>query len=195
MTENWYVVRTGSRAESQAARELEYEGFHVFFPRVRSPLSLGGYEEIPLFPGYLFLSIEPDSEDWPNFRRSQKVLGWVRFGGEIPCLPSSIIEELRQRIDEINGDGGMWRRYQPGEKVLVVANSMKTNAEVVEGAKSPQARVKVLMQFMGRIVPALVPWSDLRPVENQVETPRPPRRTRGNRRWVAGFKPEPALTV
>lgn len=192
----WYVIRTDSRSEYMATKELESEGFQVFFPRVRSPHPRGGHHDIPLFPGYLFLNIDPDLEGWPTFRQSSKILGWVRFGGEIPWLPSSVIDELRHRLEEIDDDGGLWRRYQPGEKVLVAAGSIESIAEVVEGTKSPQGRVKVLMEFMGRIVPALVPWSDLRPVEDatQVAPLRPPRRTRGNRRWLREFKPGPAIT-
>jgi transcriptional antiterminator RfaH len=192
----WYVIRTESRAEYLAANELENEGFRVFFPRVRSPHPRGGHDDIPLFPGYLFLNIDPDLDAWPTFRQFPRVLGWVRFGGETPWLPFNVIEELRQRLAEIDGDGGLWRRYEPGEKVLVAVGSIESNAEVVEGSKSPEGRVKVIMEFMGRIVPALVPWSDLRPMSDAASAPqRPLRRTRGKRRWLREFNPEPAAVT
>ena len=192
----WYVLRTESRAEYLAATELENAGFKVFFPRVSSPKPRGGHGDVPLFPGYLFLNVDPNLENWPTFRHAPHVLGWVRFGGEIPWLPSGVVEELRRRLAEINADGGLWQRYQPGEEVLVTTGPIETHAKVLKSSKSPEGRVKVIMEFMGQIVPALVPWSHLRPIEESAETKRRlPRRTRGRRRWLREFNPTPLTTI
>ena len=62
---------------------------------------------------------------------------------------------------------------------------MATVAEVVEESKSPQGRVKVLLEFMGRLVSAQVGWQDLTPIQDeQYPKRRVPRRTRGGGRWI-----------
>ena len=188
MTLKWHIIRTEPRAEYLAAGELRREGLEVYFPRVKVIQPRTGHTDTPLFPGYLFLRCDPDSDGWPVFRPIHRVLGWVGFGGEVPSVPDEFVDELEQRLTK-GGDQGVWHRFRPGELVRVVSQSLESLAEVVEEAKSPNARVKVLLEFMGRMVPAQVPWMNLQPVESQPHlAARPPRRTRGNGRWVRGFK-------
>lgn len=199
----WYVARTEPRAEFLAADELERDGHEVFFPRVRAPRPRLGHTDMPLFPGYLFLRCDPESEGWPSFRRAHRIAGWVGFAGEVPSLPDEVVAELMERWDTINRQGGFLKRFQPGEKVRIVAGSLMGLAEVVEAAKLPRASVKVLVEFMGRLVQAQVPLQHLEPIEGlsfdhkprayqapayqPTQKPRRPRRTRGKGRWVQGF--------
>ena len=127
------------------------------------------------------------------FRPAHRVASWVNFGGERPWLPDEVVAELMTRLETINQEGGLGRRFRIGEKVRVVSGTVESLAEVVEEAKSPQARAKVLLHFMGRLVQAKVPWENLRPVEDlPAEKQRPARRTRGRNRWIRGFGPAAA---
>jgi transcription antitermination factor NusG len=124
------------------------------------------------------------------------MIGWVKFGGEIPWLPDEIMSALIERSELINREGGLWTRFQPGEKVQVVSGHLEGLAEVIRGAKSPNARVQVLLEFMGRQVRAQVPWDSLRPIDDHpVEKQRAPRRTRGKNRWVREFRPAAIAAV
>ena len=188
MARNWYVIRTAPRAEYMASAELDRAGFEVFSPRVKNLRAQGGHANVPLFPGYLFLRCDL-AEDAPTFKQvAPHVSGWVSFDGVVPPLPGEFIDALHRRLADIDNEGGLWRRFRRGEKVQVVAGHMQELAEVLEEPKSPQARVRVLMEFMGRLVSAQVPWEDLRPAE-EVQSPgnRSPRRTRGKGRWIQGF--------
>ena len=194
MASNWYVLRTEPRAEYLAATELGDDGFEVFFPRVTSPNNRVGHDDVPLFPAYLFLRCDPEADGWPFFRLRHRVAGWVRFGGVVPTIPDEVIAELEQRVEGVNSGMGLWRQYKQGERVFVVSHGMEDLAEIVEEAKSPQANARVLLQFMGRLVQAQVPWADLRPVPDHVSESRYlPRRTRGRGRWIRGFGPRAAV--
>lgn len=190
MAPRWYVARTEPKAEFLAASELGRDGFEVFFPRVKDPRPRARRTEMPLFPGYLFLQWDPDVQRWPSFRPGHRILGWVSFGGEIPWLPDESMAALREHSANINRQGGLWRRFRAGERVQVMSGNLVGLAEVVKEAKSPQARVQVLLQFMGRLVPTHVPWEDLQPIaESGPGNRRAPRRTRGKTRWLPGFGP------
>jgi transcriptional antiterminator RfaH len=190
MVSNWYVARTQPRAESLAASELGRDGLEVFFPRIKAQGATTRGLDAPLFPGYLFVRFDPEAEGWPTLRPAHRMLGWVSFGGEVAWLPHQIVGELMERVKSINQEGGLWQRFQCGQKVRVVGNNFDSLAEVVEETRSPQGRAKVLLQFMGRLVQAQVPYVNLQPVETMpVETHPPPRRTRGGGRWVRGFGP------
>ena len=194
MAQCWHVLRTEPRAEYLTADVLGREGVDVFFPCVKAPNPRPGHDNTPLFPGYLFLRFDPVTEGWPSFRPAHHVAGWVSFHGVVPTVPDGVIADLQQRIETINGGDGLWRRFHRGEKVRVVSNNLDGLAEVVEEAKSPQGRAKVLLHFMGRIVHAQVPWESLRPISDRSEDrPRLPRRTRGKGRWIQGFGPGAAI--
>lgn len=180
----WYAARTEPRAELLAARELSREGYEIFLPRVRNPQPGIGYSYAPLFPGYLFLRCDPEQGRWPYFRRSHRILGWVGFGGEVPCLPDDIVAELKESTERINQDGGLRQRFRPGDEVRIVSKSLHGLAQVVEDTK-PDMRVKVLLSFMGRLVLTQVPREDLQIIGDQPwKKPRVPRRTRGKGRWI-----------
>ena len=194
----WYVVRTRSRYEHRAARALESQGLEYYFPRVRVPRPPAGGVTRPLFPGYIFIRHDQQREDWPSVQTLPGVMGWLRFDGVIPRVPDDVIEELDRRVREINGTGGLWARFEPGDMVLVSSGELESLAEVLEGPKSPEARVRVLLDFMGRQVQADVPWHHLKPArEDGVYAPmhHRHRRTRGRGRWIEGFGPRDTTTV
>ena len=196
MGASWYVIRTEPRAEYLATTELTRDGFEVLLPRLKLAYPRLGHTDMPLFPGYLFIRCSPETSGWPVFRAGHRVLGWVGFGGEVPSMSDEAVNELLQRIEAVNNQGGFWRRFQLGERVEIVSKSLQGLAEVVQTGKSPQGRVKVLLNFMGRMVSADVPWEHLRPVPEQAKDPvRIPRRTRGRGRQIRGAPSLAAVTA
>lgn len=185
MGSKWYVARTEPRAEFLAAKELGRDGYEIFFPRSKAIKPLIAHDDTPLFPGYLFMRCDLEDGNWPVFRPAHRILGWVSFGGEVPSIPDQVVAELEDRVEGISQDGGLWHRYRCGERVQVVSGSLDSLAEVVEEPKSPRARAKVLMHFMGRLVEAQIPWENLRPIQDFEKQIHPlPRRTRGKGRWI-----------
>ena len=116
----WYVARTEPRAEYMAAAELTRDGYAVFLPSINETNPRPGHTRIPLFPGYLFLNCDPETEGWPTFRGVHRIAGWVKFGGEVPCLPDSDVVDLMERLEVIDQRGGMLDTFSPGDKVLVI---------------------------------------------------------------------------
>ena len=188
MRHDWYVARTVPRGEFLASNELRRQGFNVLLPKIKLVNSSADSRYIPIFPGYIFLSNETEWEGIPSLDGVSHIIGWLNFGGEVAPLPHEFVEQLMQRLETIDEEGGLWRRFQPGENVRILTNGLEGLAEVVEGAKSPQARVRVRMEFMGRLVSAHVPWENLRSIDagEAAESYRGSRRTRGKGRWIKG---------
>ena len=195
MPSEWYVIRIQPRAEYLAAEELTRDGHEIFFPCVKSTYARGGHVDTPLFPGYMFIRCDPENVGWPSFRLAHRVAGWVNFQGIVPTVPGEVVDALSRRLDEKDGGQGLWRRFQPGDLVQIATGSLDGLGEVVEGARSPTGRAKVLLEFMGRLVHAKVPWDALQLVEEHpLEQHRAPRRTRGKGRWTQGFRRTLAAT-
>lgn len=149
-----------------------------------------------MFSGYLFIWY--DLTEWGTMRLHSvsELVGLVAFDGLVPSVPEEVIQELRQRVAQINRSGGLWARYQPGDRVLVRLGyqDVERFAEVVTEPKSPRAHVRVLMEIMGRQVNAEVPWQYIWPAGDGSSYRKrpaglPPRRTRGRGRWINGFGP------
>ena len=188
MAQGWYVLRTEPMAEYIAAEGLVRDGYEVFFPTVKSLFHRAGHSDAPLFPSYLFIRCDPEVDGSPVFRPSNRIAGWVNFGGEVPTVPDDVMAELTRRLDAIKGGEGLWKRFAPGDKVRVLSTTLDSVAEVVEESKSAQGKAKVLLQFMGRVIQAQVPWEYLKPLQDQpFPKLRPARRTRGKGRWIEGF--------
>ena len=190
MAEHWYVIRTKPRSEALAGAEMERSGYEVLLPLVEESSPLRGRTVAPMFPGYVFLRCGDGTTEFPSLSLRSHMLGWVNFGGTIPTVPDEIIDALKEQLDVIGQEGGLWKQYEAGEMVEVLSGNVQSMARVVEAPKSPQAKVKVLMEFMGRLVPAHVPWENLRQSnQTEIRAARRERRTRGGGRWVRGAGP------
>ena len=195
---HWGLVRTKPLSEYVAATSLERNGYELYFPRVQTHRPRSGYSDAPLFPGYLFVRQAQEGSDLPPFYRIAGLIGWVRFDGVVPGVADEVIAELDQRLQEINRNGGYLTRLRMGDTARVASGPLQALAQVLEEPRSPQSQVRVLLRFMGRLVPARVAWQDLRPIGDEDISDnegRPARRTRGKGRWVRGFGPRAVAGV
>ncbi len=90
MNANWYAVYVKSRHEFVVSGELQSKGIETFLPSV---ITLNQWKDrkkhikTPLFPGYVFVSIQPDPEE---FVRVVKTRGAVSFIAMEPGHPSPV---------------------------------------------------------------------------------------------------------
>lgn len=95
---HWYAVRTRSRHEKLAARELNAHGITVFLPLISSERQWSDRRtsvELPLFSGYAFVRISFFS---PDRIRVLRATGVVSFVGQTPAdtwIPDEQIESIR----------------------------------------------------------------------------------------------------
>jgi len=95
---HWYAIRTRSRHEKVAARDLEAQGVSVFLPSVSSVRQWSDRRtkvELPLFPGYAFVRLGYLSADRVRVLRAT---GVVSFVGQNPAgtwIPDEQIESIR----------------------------------------------------------------------------------------------------
>ena len=194
----WYVVRTNPRAEFLARNQLEINGFEYYLPVVSTPDAKPGKEDTPLFPSYLFLRYDIESPESTSLRSIPGLNGLVNFDGVAPQIPDDVIGSLRQTVAQMNQTGGLSASFQPGDRVWVRWGSGETEdlAKVISDARSPQGRVRVLIEFLGRLVHGEVSRSNVRPANegdysSHTSQERSRRRTRGKGRYVHGVALRP----
>ena len=93
MTENWYALRVKSRHEFVSSEELTGKGIENFLPsvsRVRQWKDRKKIVNFPLFPGYLFVRLEPQPGAFLNVLKTR---GSVSFISLEPGQPTSVSPE------------------------------------------------------------------------------------------------------
>lgn len=186
----WYVVRTRSHSEHIAADDLSRNGFEVFSPRIKNMDSLSGNRREPLFPGYLFLRCDLRGDLPSLLKTTHRVVGWLKFDGDIAWVPDQVIDEIKDRSEAINREGGIRQRFNPGDMVQIKSGAIQGLAKVIDDNKSIQSKVRILLNFMGRPVMTEISGAALHPIDDSSwTTRRPKRRTRGKQRWIRTSEP------
>jgi transcription termination/antitermination protein NusG len=95
----WYAAYTCARHEKRVAQQLEERRIESFLPTYRSVRKWKDRRkvlELPLFPSYLFVHLDPRNR--LDLLRLPGVLGIVCFQGKPAALERTEIENLRQGL-------------------------------------------------------------------------------------------------
>jgi transcriptional antiterminator RfaH len=117
----------------------------------------------PLFPGYVFIHIDPERDRWRPILSTIGVRTIIRFGETIGALPESFVDSLRAREE----DGAIpvprpREYYSPGQKVLLREGPLDGLIATVLLADDKE-RLLVLMQILKRSVRVSVPVDSVVP--------------------------------
>lgn len=173
---------------------LEKLGFEVFLPSVQTPHPRRGHGDVPLFPGYLFVRCDPQAGGLYAWHPMTHLINLVTFEGNSPPVRDEVVENLQRRVEAMNKSGGLGACFRPGDWVQVRLGPEERLGRVVTEPKPPRERVRVLVEFLGRLVRAEVRLRDVWAAKNREPagnwpSGRPPRRTRGRGRWIKGLGP------
>ena len=141
---NWYLIKTKSKQENIAIKNLEIQKYSIYCPTVEIKNKLA-----ILFPGYLFIHLDKNKENWSPIRSTKGVINFVRFGLNYAKVPNSIIEFLKanqliskEKLINLNN-------FKPGDKVQITDGAFKNCVAIFKSSR-PEERVVLLMNLLGR---------------------------------------------
>jgi transcriptional antiterminator RfaH len=141
---HWYLVKTKSKQEDIAILNLENQNFHVY-----CPYALIKNKNEVLFPGYIFIQLDKDTQNWSPIHSTKGVLHFVRFGLSYAKIPDNIIEFIKtnelntaEKLKNIN-------KFKPGDKVQVADGVFKNCIAIFKSYKSDE-RVILLINLLGQ---------------------------------------------
>ena len=151
----WYVAQTHPHAETKASLHLRRQGFDVYLPRyLKQRRHARRVEKIaaPLFPSYLFVTIDMATQRWLSIDSTFGVTRLVRVGDRPAPVPQSVIDALKGRENSA-GIVQLDRRprFLPGDKIRVVGGAFCDCYGLYEGM-SARERVAILLDLLGRKV-------------------------------------------
>ena len=155
MTERWYVVQSQPNAEQKAVFNLERQGFGTYLPRYLKRRRHAHRVDIvptPLFPRYLFVTIDLSAQRWRSIVSTIGVSRLVCHGDRPAPIAGHILETLREREDM----GGFVRldlrpNFRAGDKIRVLDGIFTDCLGLYEGMRDSD-RVAILLDLLGRKV-------------------------------------------
>jgi transcriptional antiterminator RfaH len=159
MTSRWYVVQTQPHAESKAIGHLVRQGFAAYLPRyLKRRRHARKIETVaaPLFPRYLFVTVDMETQRWRSIHSTFGVSRLVCNGDEPAPVPAAVVAALQGREDA----GGFVQleqrpRFAPGERVRIVDGVFADSLGLFEGM-ADRERVAILLDLLGRKVRILL---------------------------------------
>jgi transcriptional antiterminator RfaH len=154
MSAHWYVVHTQPNGEARADEQLRRQGYATFLPfflKRRRHARKTDTVRRPLFPRYMFVSIDTDSQGWHAIRSTRGVSALV--GGSEGPVPvrEEIIEALRAQIGTDGFFGTQPPPFMPGQAIRVIDGVFASAVGFFE-RMSDNERVSMLLELLGQRV-------------------------------------------
>jgi transcriptional antiterminator RfaH len=151
----WYVAQTHLHAERKASQHLIRQGFEVYLPRYLKSRRHARRADIvaaPLFPRYLFVSIDLATQRWYSIQSTIGIAKLIRNGDFPVAVPDAIIEGLRGRED---GEGFVQLERRPrftsGDKIRISDGAFCDCLGLYESINGND-RSAILLDLLGRKV-------------------------------------------
>ena len=150
---HWYLVYTKVRQEKVAQTNLERQGYEVYLPLVklvRRRLGRRVSAVGAMFPRYLFVRLDSNTDNWAPIRSTLGVVSIVRFGQEPARVPEAFVSYLRGKEDAQGVQTVAIDELKPGMRVRVIEGSLM-GYEGIYQARTGHERVIVLLDIMGKV--------------------------------------------
>jgi transcription antitermination factor NusG len=163
--ERWFAAQTLPHRENRAQFNLERMGLRIFIPRARRTIRHARRLRnvlAPLFPGYVFLILDPSRDRWRSVNGAIGVASLI-MGAEQPIpVPHGVVEALIGARESAGTDGGPHYDLEIGQKVRILSGPF-AEALCELDLLDDRGRVRVLLEIMGGKVAANLDRSVLIP--------------------------------
>lgn len=146
----WYVVQSRPHKELYAATNLQNQNFRTFIPRIGKTVRHSRRTKTvlaPLFPRYLFVSLDLTRDRWRAVRSTFGVSCLVMDGDRPRPAPQGLVEQL---IATTSGTGGVDFRHRLilGQSVRFLTGPFADRIGRLVNLDDAD-RVEVLLEILG----------------------------------------------
>lgn len=155
----WYLIYSKPQQERLALANLERQHYRTYLPLIRARRRRSGrYVKVvePMFPRYLFVRLNDQTDNWGPIRSTIGVGNMVRFGGVAARVPDDLVLTLQARDDESGIQQLPVAEPGPGDRVRICDGPMAGYEGIFECGTSKQ-RVLVLLDLASRCTSVQLP--------------------------------------
>ena len=159
----WFAAQLKPNGMAKAREHLKRQAFQVFAPEIKASTTKSGKRidtRKPLFPGYIFVSFDPDDQAWTAINNTRGVLRLVSSSGHYPtALPSEFMAGLMARC---NADGLLLppSGLEEGDTIRVLSGPFADHVSRIEAINDSE-RISILIELMERKVWTSVSRTDV----------------------------------
>ena len=154
----WAVAHTHTHREAVALRNLARQDFDAYCPmfarRIRHARK-GRDVRRPLFPGYLFIALDPDHQQWRSIRSTIGIHSLIGHGDRPSLLANGFVESLKARENDGVVTGAAFD-LRKGQSVRLLGGPFDGLAATITDYDQND-RVTLLLNMLNRKVRATVP--------------------------------------
>jgi len=148
---SWYIAQLRPNGLNMALRNLERQGFGIFNPTISISTPRSGrfqQRKEQLLPGYLFVSLHPESASWRKVNSTRGISRIVTFGDRPAFVPRTLILDLKNRCDK-EGELLPPEEVSAGDSVRVISGPFADFTATVHSIDRNR-RIWVLLDILGR---------------------------------------------
>ena len=164
---NWFALKTKPRQEEKALANLQNQGYTAYLPKLAvSKHKRGRWQTVQetLFPGYLFVQLDLQTQNVAPIRSTIGVSGLVRFGNKIVPIPDNVVELIQQHEQTGDAAPDPAANFKQGDKLTIVSGAFAGINAVFQMPKSDE-RVMVLINILGGQKAIAVDLDQVVPIE------------------------------
>ncbi len=156
----WFVAHTQPSKEAFAEQQLLLQGFEAYLPRYQKVrLHARKIDTVlaPLFPRYLFVSLDLTLDHWRSVNGTRGI-SYLLMNNDLPLAVSdSIIKNLKANED-IDGNLPLSSLvlFTKGDRVRIAEGTFEGQIASFEKLDSNQ-RIELLLNFLGREMKVSLP--------------------------------------
>lgn len=146
----WYLVFSRPRQERIAKRNLERQGYESYLPLIRRHRRREGRRIVvsePMFPRYLFIHLDTETDNWSPIRSTIGVNTLVSFGLKPAVVPAHLVDALMCRDCADGIQRVPAADFKSGDRVRIGQGPLM-GYEGIFLAKSSRERVTVLLKIV-----------------------------------------------
>ena len=145
----WYVIQSKFRKENFLCTQCQQRSIETYLPLLPIPLGNGTVRQTPYFPGYLFIHVDLQSMGISALKWMPGALGFVSFDGEPASIPNTMMQSLRQKIDQAVMDKPTAPRdqFHAGDAVLITSGPFEGYEAIFDTHLDGKKRARVMLQF------------------------------------------------
>jgi transcriptional antiterminator RfaH len=143
---NWYLLQCKPNQQKRAQEHLINQDFVTYAPEMRAERIIRRQRIVrvePVFPGYLFIQLNPDS-NWRALHATRGVSRLVSFNGSPHVVSDDLVLGLQQQYST---DLAPKALFKAGERVVITEGCFK-NIDVIVKAVTSDARIIVLLKIL-----------------------------------------------
>jgi transcriptional antiterminator RfaH len=153
---DWYVAAATPRKERFALANLHNQGFTTFYPMMHK--AQPGKTAMPLFPGYIFVGLNPHRARWQSINGTFGIRYLVGPRGALPSsVPAPVMDELFHRFP-LGVHETPACRFHRGDRVDVMTGAFAGIPATFEDMLSHD-RIRVLLDWLNTKVAVIMPSS------------------------------------